>query len=422
MPSVTAKERAGISDFKRIMAEKNEAPRAPQQPTRRSHIAEFSAKLEAKQQAPTAPNEPRDRPGEKPENMGDPNQLKEPGNLEVDPEAPPAEGEVPEEQEAAPPDALDDLSAIQKFREWEQGDMFPEELEGKLHELKANGQVRYVDTKELKQGYIRGVDYRRFHTEAQQVSQRAEQREQAMQQHFEAIRDPEQMLEIFERQGYGETLEKVAYKLAERIRDDRAVVNAAMRAAMERLGTNDPNHRDVAAVAERTLAALKRTREVENRERRLAFEQSQLENTKKQAQSTQNQKEYHALYENQLNQLRPNAFKAYGIKDTVANRQALARHLGNVISSKGFTGNITRDLVMEAASDLNEERADTLQREQSLGGAMSPQQWQAQRAQGQALPPNRLAVGGGKPNGNTAGKTRGSVRDLEAMIAKGRSQ
>jgi hypothetical protein len=177
----------------------------------------------------------------------------------------------------------------------------------------------------------------------------------------------------------------------------------------------------VAAAGERTQAALKRTRAVEAEQRRLQFERDQLERGKQQTQSTQRQKEYAAQYENQLNQLRPNAMRAYGIKDTPANRQALARHLGNVIQTNGFSGNITRDLVMQAAADLRDEQGDIQAREQGLNsGSMSPQQWQAQRAAGQALPPNRLAAGGGKPMGVTNGAKRGNLSDLEAMVRKGR--
>ena len=115
----------------------------------------------------------------------------------------------------------------------------------KLHELKANGVTRYVDTKELKQGYIRGVDYRRFHAEAQAVSQQHQRYQQSMQQHFEQIRDPGQMLEIYERNGFGDTLYQVATLIAERDREDRGMVRAAGIDIMQRKGINDPNHREV---------------------------------------------------------------------------------------------------------------------------------------------------------------------------------
>ncbi|HEX6464225.1 MAG TPA: hypothetical protein VFZ98_07230, partial [Vicinamibacterales bacterium] len=60
MPAVTTTERKSLSDFKRDMEAKNNAPaRAAQPPTAKSRVGAFSEALERRQQAPVMPNEPR---------------------------------------------------------------------------------------------------------------------------------------------------------------------------------------------------------------------------------------------------------------------------------------------------------------------------------------------------------------------------
>ena len=429
MPTVTTPERGSLGDmrehFARMNADAQQQPangNAARPQTTSSRIGEFSRQLEAKQEAPTGIGEQRQTPA----------------NDVIDPELP--EGsELPEgdeQQQLAPEESeteqaqaeLADAEALTKFREWQNSDLFPDEMADKwLHELKVAGRVQYVDTKELRQGYMRGGDARRMYSEAQQVQQQAQSYTQSMNQHFQAVRDPEQMLEIYERNGYGETLEKVARLIAERVSSTRRVVRAAGLAAMEQYGTQDPNDHRVRAAMEATERELKRSRAVDVEQRRLAFERSQFDQSRTQTQTQQETAQHLAQYERQLNQLRPNAFRAYGIKDSASHRQALARHLGNVIATRGFGGDITRELVMEAASDLKEELEDRIAAEQGAGQpGMTPAQQraaaqsQARQAQGRPLPPGRLGMGGGKPM-NGEGAKRGSLRDLEAMVQKSRT-
>lgn len=444
MPSVRPDvQPARPGDFKRMMRERDNAARNPpakpaaptpqkpaEVPTRRSHIAEFSERLEAKQQAPVEPNAPKPTKGE---NMGDPNQLKEPGNLEKpageEQGADTEPGEQEQQPQAEEPTALDDLAALNKFREWETSDMFPEELNDKLHEVKVNGQLRYVDTNELRQGYMRGGDYRRFYQEAQQHMQQAQQVQQSMRQHFEQVRDPKTMLELYERNGYGDTLLQVAHMIADRERGNMRIVRAAMTAEMQRLGVQDDRDHRIQQVKTDTEARIKKMNEAENLARRTEFDKQQLQQEKDAREKQSRMQENQALYERQLNQLRPNAFKAYGLKDTEGNRAALARHIGNVIAVHGFEGNVTRALVMEAAADLRDELDQRMAAEQGQGGAMSPEDWkraslhqkgEVQRNTGRVLPPNRAGLGGGKPLGNLGGKQRGTVRDLETMVRNNR--
>lgn len=435
MPSIDPNAgRAGLGDFQRMMREKNEAarnggkrPQAPAQkqeapPTSRSHVASFSERLEASQQAPVNPNEPRE--SGKPENMGDPNQLKEPGNVEPQAgdekqQTKPEEGEQPPEEQQA----LDDRGALEKFRQWEKDDMFPEELLGKMHEVKVNGQMRYVDGKELRQGYMRGGDYRRLSNEAQRHIADAQQYRQSIDQHFQAIRDENQMLEIYERNGYGQTLEKLADLVQARRQRRQQIVEGAGIAAMRALGLQraDWNHKDVQAAMQQAEQEIMAAHEASIEKRRLAFERQQFDQSRQQQESTQRQQELAAVYERQLSQLRPNAFRAYGLQDTPGNRQALARHIGNNISVHGFKGDITRELVMQAAADLRDEQDDIRARERNADMQQPGNFKAAIRGNGAApLPPQRLGGGAGQPLGNTNGKQRGSLRDLEDMVRKSR--
>lgn len=413
-------ERAGLSDFKRVLAERDAARRAGvQQPTARGKVAEFSQRLEARQQAPVQPNEPKPTKGE---NMGDPNQLKEPGNLEP-PEGDPNQQAAPEGEEGAAEaeqQAESPVADPEKIAEWMNSDMFPEELESKwLHELKANGVVRYVDTAELKQGYIRGVDYRQFHAQAQAVTRQAEQQQASMRQHFEDVRDPAKMLEIYERQGYSDTLLGVARLIAERDRDDRAMINGAGYAAMQRYATNDPNDHRVVDAMKRCEERIKAQRATEVEGKRIAWEREQLQAQQRAQESQQKVQEHHAVYERQLNQLRPLVFRAFGIPDSKANRAELNRHIGAVLSTDGLPPEgLTRDLMMRAGRDMAESMDGNGSRPPA---GLSPEQWQRvqarQRAQagGQELSPQRMGGGGGKPMAG-AGQERKRLSDLKAMV------
>jgi hypothetical protein len=409
-------ERARLSDFKKVVAARSAAKQpaaAKPATTAGGRVGEFSRALEAKQDAA------RGQVGQPPksEPQGDPDQIKDPASpAEGEPDhTAPEEGAEPEPQETAP-DAATDLDALSKYREWEQSDMFPDEMLGKLHELKANGITRYVDTNELKQGYIRGVDYRRFHAEAQQVQGRAQQYETSMRQHFEQIRDPAQMLEIYERNGYGDTLYGMAQLIAERDREDRGMIRAAGIDVMQRRGINDPNHREVVDAMKRAEERVKAMRKSDIDGRRNTFDRQQLDARAQQERSQTQTQQHYANYEKQLNQLRPLAFKAFGLEDSAAHRSRLLVHLKGVIDSNGGITNegLTRDLIMTAARDLAEER----ETDRNAGRApvgLSPEQWQRVQAakQSKALPAQRMGTGGGgKPLANGANQPRGRLSDM----------
>ena len=445
MPSVqNPNERASLDDFQRVMREKNEAAdraaqqraQAARQPqTARGRVGEFSRRLEASQEAAATPGEPRQKAGEQPaeEQQGEPNQFK-----------PAPEGQPGEEQEAQGEGAqegqeqelpkLADQEALAKYREWDDSDLFPEELEDKwLTEVKPNGVVKYVTQKELKQGYIRGADWARMGEANKQMEGRLQAYEAERTKHFESIRDPNTMLEVYERNGYTDTLEKVAELIQERKKSDMGMIRAAGLAEAARLGITDlrqaESHRDVIAAMERTAANIKRMRQVEINERRNQFDRQNIDRQQQEAQRMQRVSQMHQTFDNQLNQLRPAAFRAYGIKNDKGNVQAFNRHIGRLIQINGFSGNITRELVMEAAKNFREELDDERRAEQSLSansnGVMSPKEQRARQqaaARAQALPPNRRGSGAGNALGSQEGQKRGSLRDLEAFVRSQRLQ
>lgn len=426
MPSIKpTTERASLSDFARIMREKNEGkpttfdpnaartPRegAPKQPeTASSRMGKFQDALDAKQNPERA---------EKPEAA--------PAEQTVESDEPEQQGQVEElEQEPQTAVGLDDQAALTKFREWEQSDLFPEELADRLHELTMNGRTEYVDTKELRRGYQRGSESRRVWAEAQQLQAQAQTNEQHQQRFFEAIKDPGQMLSILERNGYGDTLEQVAFMIAERLDGDRTIIRAAADAMVARLGlpAGSYEHRDVAETIKRTEARLKSTRAAELREQQIAHREAMQAEREKAAEQQKNTAEWSQVYERQLNQLRPLALRAYGIKENKANNDAFKRHLLAVVTQANAE-NITRDLCLEAAKDLYEELQDarTSGQGETRPEALSPQAWAAQRAQRRPkpLPATRMGGGAGKPNGGLGGVKRGSLSDLEAMVARSRA-
>jgi hypothetical protein len=421
MPPVTTTERKSLRDMQEDLRRRNsgeEPTRAPASTrgqtadtpqSASSRIGEFSKRLEATQEQPTLPGEARDKPVD----------AKADGQV-AEPEA--AEGEP--EKEAKPADiSLDDRAALERYREWEKGDMFPKELEGKLHEITVNGMVEYKDTAELRRGYQRGSDSRRQWAEANTLREQAQAERAQVQQHFEAIRDHDTFVEMYERNGFDfQWMEGLAKRIARDVDDRIRLTRAAGLVEMQRYGTQDWNDHRVQAAMQRAEQNWARARQADALQRRLDYERQQFDGRRKEQESQANVQQLAAQYNNQLNQLRPAAFRAYGIEMNKGNIDALSRHLGNVIQQKGFNGSITRELVMEAASDLSEELGDRLNQERAGRGQppMSPQQWAAQRqSTGQPLPPNRIAGGGGN---QTQGKDqpRKSAADFERELRQRR--
>lgn len=398
-------ERMRASDLARGRREGTLATRAPQpqeqqrdqrtlgQTSAREHIAQKSHELEAKpeQEQPSLADA-----------EGQQNELDENGQ--------PQEGQ--EGVEASSPAALADAEAAAKYREWQQSDLYPEELAGKMHEVTVRGQKRYVDTAELRQGYIRHSDYTARGKELAQREESVTQYRSSMDQHFEAIKDPEQFLEIYERNGYGDTLEQVAERVAARREEHRSIVIAAGRSAAERAGFTAEQirageadkDRRVYEAMEKADARLRQARAVEIENRKLSAQHERVQSETAAAKQAAETAALHENYTRQIGQLRPGAFAAFGIRDTPQNRTAFMRHLGDAVSMAGGINNdgITREHVMNAGRVMKEELEDKMERERSDARPeyLSPAEWRAKQqaeARAQALSPKRTGTGGGKP-------------------------
>jgi hypothetical protein len=410
MPAVPANtQRMSLKDFVKATREGTLPTHAPrqdqpqngargQQPANqnaqpqsaREHLAEKSRELEAKSASAPEPE------------LGaevDPNS---------DPEVEKVEAADAEVNEQTPDGSLSDAEIIARYREWEASDLAPEEIfANKLHPVKVRGQERFVDYNELRQGYMRGADYTRQGSELKAREQQLAAQAKSMQEHFEAIKDPNQMLEIYERNGYSDQLEKVAELVAQRRVEHRSLVRAAGRAAAERLGFSyeqiqagqADNHREVVEAMQRTDARLKQTRQTEIENRKLSFERERFEREQQAARHAAEVAQHKETYDRQLNQLRPGAFKAHGIKDTAQSRTAFLRHLGEVIQLEGLgPDGITRAQVMSAARNLREENDDRMQHESGMSTYSAAEaRARAQAEARRALGPNRTSTGAGKP-------------------------
>lgn len=416
MPAVQTEARASVDTMRAHLARKN----AEQATGAKDRVAAFSGAYEAKQQAR---RDPRERPDQQqivtdvPDTQGDPNAqpAAEEGQA---PEADPSSVQVEDELEA--PRSLEDNEALERFRAWEQDDYFPDEMLTKLHEVKVNGRTYSVDGNELRQGYMRGGDYREKSGQARQLAQQAQAYQAQMNQHFEAIKNPDTMLEVYERNGYGDTLLEVARKVAMRVQEQKGVVRAAAIDAMQRLGIDNPNDHRVQAVMKSTQERVDRLAALDARERRLQYETQQLQQVQQQRQSQEQTEQLRQVYERQLSQLRGVSFRAFGIADNKANQQSFARHFMAVVSSQGFNSEqgVTKEMAMAAAQDL----ADELGPRAPSGPDSQVDPIVARHGrqqQGRPLPPNRQGLGGGKPVAGPQAQRR-TLSDLEAMVRKQR--
>lgn len=429
MPPVQTGERASLDTMREHLAAKNRqaADGGGRPGTVGQRIASFDQQYQDQSKAtPKAPKEPpRNKQFAKPEPGVDPSARAEPPAPQEDPNAPPAEPDqlAPPGENAEPeaPENLQDQDALARYREWESSDMFPDEMLSKLHEVKVNGRPMFVDGKELRQGYMRGGDYRRQFGEAKQTMERAQQYEQSMRQHWESIRDPAAMLDVFEREGYGDTLLQVAREIGRRELKNRGIVHAAGRAAMEQYGVADAHDIRVQEAMRAAENGLRGMQQVEIERRKLAQERQRFEAAQARVNQVAKVTELQAGYEKQLATVRTIAFKAQGITDNAANRQAFARHMMGVSQTQGFDPQvgITRDMGLAAAQDLRDELESMHSRAGEEQKQMDARAAAAAARRGQPLPPGRMGAGGGKPLGGPQAQ-RGTLAELEAMVRKQR--
>ena len=392
MPAVPPNvERMRPSEFIQARREGKLGPQAPQQPpTRSERLGEVARALEGRD---TPPSE------------------KAP---EQAPQEPPAEGEqatVAEPEaptEAAAPDDAALFEALRKAKT--EGVFDPVLADGMLHEVNADGQLRYVDYNELVSSYQRQAPINRRLKEVTQREQVIQRERQSMKEHFEAIRDPAQFDEIYSRNGYDEQLDQLAeIRVARKAESKALIIAAGVRAARQvgytqeqiDAGAADRDHRVIGAM-KAADEQQKRARALEIENRRLAHEAQQARAAIESQKHEQETAHWHETFSRQLGQLRPGSLAAHGIKDTEQVRVAFLRHLQEVIQTTPLgPDGITRQHTMLAARSLKEEQEDQQAREG--GGHLSPAEWKAQQAaeaRRRQLPANRMGTGAGRPVGS----------------------
>lgn len=312
-------------------------------------------------------------------------------------ETPPETSQEPQAEsnasESAPePGTMTPEQLLAKAQEWQNSPTLPEDFLDKLIECKVVGpdgqkRVERWTIRDAKEGVMRQYDYSRSLGQIRQQTAELGQREQRYNQHFETIQDPEKFIERHEDMGYSEVLDKALLTYAERKQQQRALVRAAGIDAMNRFGC-DANDKRVHDAMERTEAQLLEGHKAKLENRRLAREREALQQqTQQRADEGAAQQRIQTLKKS-LDQLRPVAFKAYGVADNGANETDFYRHLKWVTDSDAEWdgGSISIEHCMKAAQGLAEELGD-----RRGAGANPPA-----RGKGQPLPPTRLAGPGGQ--------------------------
>jgi hypothetical protein len=367
---------------KRVQSERFGAK--PRAGSEREHITELGDRLTKQTQLETPAPEPST------------NEFGEPQEGEH------AEQESPLEEPAPP---IDPQVALEKFKEWSDSPDLPKDFYDKLIEVPWGPHgTKLVPISEMQKGYQRLGESTRAYQEVQKREQAVKQSEQAYQQHFEAIHDPEQFLEIYERNGYSDVLYKVAESIARREQTDNRLIEAAGYAAMREHQCQATDHR-VAQAMDQARASLQAQRGKDVELRKVQAERDRLRQQHQQVDEQAAVKELGEKYRAQLGQLVPIAFKAHQIKDNPVNRAKHHRHLTDIMQATGAV-DITRQVVMDATEMLLEELHDARVQPANGNGA-------------RPLSPNRLGTGMGDPRGPNANKPSGArMTDFHANMAR----
>jgi hypothetical protein len=287
-------------------------------------------------------------------------ELQKPAEQNQDPTQQAAQGEQPVDEDdalEAPAPPIDPQEAASKYKEWTESPDLPPDFKNKLVEVKWGPHgTKLVTVDEAIKGYQRLGESTRVFQQAQAREAEAKRNAQVYDQHFEAIKDPSQFLEIYERNGYGDVLYKVAEMIAQRDLQDNQLVQAAGYAAMRQFQTDAKDYRVREAMdAARQRLVAQRQQEVEMR--KLQAERDRLLQQHKQVDEQQQVAQLTEKFRAQLAQLVPIAFKAHGVRDNQINRAKHHRLLTDLMQATNAT-DITRQLVMDATSMLLEEISD----------------------------------------------------------------
>lgn len=332
---------------------------------------------------------------------------------ETAPQTPPegAEGQEPVETgtETGGEGVLDGDALFAKAKEWRDSPTLPKDFDDRLVEQKVIGldgkkTTQMVTVAELKENGMRQYDYSRAGDMIRSKDADLGRRESRMNEHFESINDPKEFLQRHEDMGYSEVLDAALLEYAERKQRERSMIRAAGIAEMQRLGC-DENDRRVWKVMEETEAEIADARKSKIENRRLSREQKSFEENRKQAELDARTQQSSASLKKSLDQLRPVAFKAYGVADNGANETDFYRHLKSVTDNdREWDGEvISIQHCMRAAEGLAQELGDR------RGHNPKPA-----NGKGQPLPPTRL---GGSGTARAAAKAQQEERKRPSDFA-----
>jgi hypothetical protein len=279
--------------------------------------------------------------------------------------------------------------AADKWRALEDSADLPDDLMSKLVTAKNGDREWQVTVEEAIKGYQRTNESTRRSQELDGREERIQQSEQRMRGFFESIKDPNNLIEVMDRQLGPQVLDQaLAIRQAQRD-EDISMIEAAGIATMRRFNVDktDPRVREAML---NTKKRLERERTADIEARKLQARNRELESGRQAEDQTKRVQEMQATYRKQLEQLVPTAFKAARIRDSAKNRDAHIDHL-KVLMRRANTATITRDLVAQAAravrEDLEDARAEEVANKSKL--TATKQQPRAAKGAGGGVAPTR---------------------------------
>jgi len=305
-------------------------------------------------------------------------------------EEPAEPGELAEE---ISPEELDDLledeppaaataatEAAEKWKALEDSPELPEDLMGKLVKVKNGDREWMVDIKEAINGYQRLNESTRRSQELDGREERIQQSEHQIRGFFESLKDPNNLIEVMDRQLGPQVLDQaLAIRQAQRD-EDISLIEAAGFVTMRRFNVDktDPRVREAMLATKRRI---ERERQLDLEQRKLLARNRELESNRQAEDQTRRVQEAQATYKRQLDQLVPTAFKAARIRDNEKNRRAHVGHL-HALMKKENTATITRDLVAAAARALREDLEDARAEEAASKSKLTAAKQQPRAAKG----------------------------------------
>lgn len=326
--------------------------------TQSAELSDFDSIIGQMDTAVPTDDEPEATPDEAPDEKPE---LTDEGEAPEGVEKP--EGEADDEEDdltdddETPAKSTPDGELAAKWKALEEGDELPEDLLEKLVTAKNGDRTWKIPVKEALQSYQRLNESTRRSQELDQREQHIKQNEQQLGQFFESIKDPNNFLEVFERQLGPDVLDQALTIRAQRLQEDQDFVEAAGYACMRRHGITDPNDprvRQAMEVADRQNKAA-RMQDIERR--RIEARARQLDAQQQQQTQQKSAAEVQARVKNQLDQMVPMAFKALKVRDNPRNRNELITNLRAVLQQSG-QAEITREAVLQAARILREDLED----------------------------------------------------------------